>query len=83
MFGPSNNLDCNQYVMNRGGNSKKYCAWCNSNINKHRQIETKDLNQQGIDVAGTHWHWRASYPYVAAIHHQNVGMDPVQFASKT
>ena len=43
----------------------------------------KELNNSGINVAGTHWHWWAADPYVHAIHHQNVGMDPVQFANKT
>lgn len=43
----------------------------------------KELNQLGINVAGTHWHWWASDPYVVAIHHQNIGMNPVVFVDKT
>jgi len=43
----------------------------------------KELNDSGLSVAGSHWHWWGTDPFVAAIHHQNVGMHPVQFASKT
>jgi hypothetical protein len=43
----------------------------------------EQLNRSGINVAGSHWHWWASDPFVAAIHHQNVGMNPVNFAAKT
>lgn len=50
-----------------------------SNAEKYAE----ELNKSGINVAGSHWHWWASDPYVDAIHHQNVGMDPVQFACKT
>lgn len=47
------------------------------------ELYAKELNDSGLSVAGSHWHWWASTPYVAAIHHQNVGMDPVQFVKKT
>ena len=47
------------------------------------ELYAQELNNQGINVAGSHWHWWASEPYVAAIHHQNVGMNPVEFANKT
>lgn len=47
------------------------------------ELYAQDLNNQKINVAGTHWHWWASEPYVAAIHHQNVGMNPVEFTNKT
>jgi hypothetical protein len=50
-----------------------------SNVEKYAE----DLNKSGINVAGSHWHWWGSEPYVAAIHHQNVGMNPVEFAAKT
>lgn len=44
---------------------------------------TKELNARGMNVAGSHWHWWASSPYVAAIHHQNIGMNPVEFSRHT
>jgi hypothetical protein len=50
-----------------------------SNVEKY----VEELNDSGINVAGSHWHWWASDPYVAAIHHQNVGMNPIEFTTKT
>ncbi|AYV76648.1 MAG: hypothetical protein Terrestrivirus10_32 [Terrestrivirus sp.] len=47
------------------------------------ELYSEELNRAGINVAGQHWHWWASDPYVAAIHHQNVGMNPVEFVNKT
>lgn len=41
------------------------------------------LNMSGLNVAGTHFHWWGTSPYMAAIHHQAVGMDPVEFARRT
>jgi hypothetical protein len=47
------------------------------------ELYAEELNRNGINVAGTHWHWWASEPYVAAIHHQNVGMNPIEFSNLT
>jgi hypothetical protein len=44
---------------------------------------TQSLSAQGLNVAGTHFHWWGADPNVAAIHHQNVGMDPTEFVAKT
>lgn len=43
----------------------------------------KDLNDSGLNVAGSHWHWWGTTPFVAAVHHQNIGMNPIDFAEKT
>ena len=50
-----------------------------SNAEKYAE----EINHHGMNVAGSHWHWWGMDPYVAAIHHQNVGMNPVEFAHKT
>jgi len=47
------------------------------------QQYASELNKMGLSVAGSHQHWRSSDPCVAAIHHQNVDMHPVEFAQKT
>lgn len=47
------------------------------------ELYAEELNKRGINVAGAHWHWWASDPYVAAIHHQNIGMNPVNFSNQT
>ena len=47
------------------------------------QLYAKDLNDMGLSVAGTHWHWWGADPYVDAIHHQNAGMEPTEFTRRT
>lgn len=44
---------------------------------------TQRLRNEGLDVAGTHFHWWGMEPQVVAIHHQNVDMHPVDFAQRT
>jgi len=40
------------------------------------------LAQAGLPASIAHFHWWGMSPFMAAIHTQNVGMDPVQFAAK-
>lgn len=52
------------------------------------QIYTRELARQGLDVAGVHFHWWGSNvapgnTLVAAIHHQNIGMTPMEFSQRT
>lgn len=55
------------------------------------QIYINALHNQGLDVAGVHYHWSQSYVYrtgrkdknVLAVHHQNFGLSPVEFSHRT
>jgi hypothetical protein len=44
------------------------------------QMYTKSLMEWGVHVAGNHYHWNGMEPFMLAIHSQNIGMDPLQFA---
>jgi hypothetical protein len=52
------------------------------------QIYVNALRDNGLDVAGVHWHFWGGVANekdrgVMAIHHQNVGLSPKQFSKKT
>jgi len=47
------------------------------------QLYSEELGQRGVSVAGQHWHWWSQNPYVSAIHHQNIGMNPIEFSNNT
>ena len=47
------------------------------------EVYATALVKNGLNSGVSHFHWWASEPYMAAIHHQNVGMDPVDFVNKT
>lgn len=52
------------------------------------QIYINALHAYGLDVAGVHYHWTGSKSLinskmVLAIHHQKIGLDPVEFSKKT
>jgi hypothetical protein len=44
----------------------------------------ENLSKEGLNAAGVHFHWFGTSPAsVVAVHHQNVGMNPIEFANKT
>lgn len=47
------------------------------------EMYTTNLWNEGLNVAGTHFHWWGTEPNVVAIHHQNVDMNPIEFAQRT
>jgi len=52
------------------------------------EIYTKALFANGLDVAGTHCHWWGSHIVdgdrgVTVIHHQKIGMNPIDFTQAT
>ena len=52
------------------------------------QIYNNALQEEGLDVSAKHFHWTGSTVYkndhlVAAVHHQAIGMHPVEFTHKT
>lgn len=52
-------------------------------------IYVKAIEKAGMDTAGVHFHWWASSVFpgkdhgVTAVHHQAIGMNPVEFSQKT
>jgi len=46
------------------------------------QYYVKFLAEEGIPSSISHFHWWGMNPFMAAIHSQNVGMDPVLFFKK-
>ena len=50
------------------------------------QKYTNAMQQQMVDVAGNHYHWtgaRMMGYFATAIHTQQIGMDPIEFARRT
>ena len=57
------------------------------------EIYVNALSKLGLSVAGVHFHWWGSYVFVdkeqpidrgvTAVHHQAIGMDPIEFTNKT
>lgn len=55
------------------------------------QIYVQALNDQGLSVSGVHYHWTGEAVFeneptdhgVAAVHHQNYGLDPLEFSRRT
>lgn len=47
------------------------------------QVYVNELHKRGLDVAGVHFHWTGASKNMMAIHHQNFGMNPVEFAEQT
>jgi hypothetical protein len=57
------------------------------------QFYVNQLSAQGLSVAGVHFHWWGSNVFdqngnridrgVTAVHHQNVGMHPIEFSQRT
>jgi hypothetical protein len=47
------------------------------------QVYLRLLTERGLQVSGVHFHWFGTDRLVAAIHHQNVGLDPLTFSRLT
>lgn len=52
------------------------------------QVYVNALYKLGLTPSGTHFHWYGASlggpeKMIAAIHHQNIGMDPIEFARRT
>jgi len=52
------------------------------------QVYVNELYRLGLDVAGVHFHWMGATVFsndkgVTAVHHQNEGMDPIEFSRAT
>jgi hypothetical protein len=52
------------------------------------QVYINALHDVGLDVAGVHFHWNGAYmdaadKNVVAVHHQNVGLTPLEFSQRT
>lgn len=47
------------------------------------QVCVNALAEEGLDVAGVHYHWNGANMDIKAIHHQNLGLTAQDFSART
>lgn len=58
-------------------------TWPDDITRTRAQIYTLSLHSNGLDVAGVHFHWFGSKPFLIAVHHQSLSLTPRDFVTAT
>lgn len=58
-------------------------VWPDDITRTRAEVYSNTLHSNGLDVAGVHFHWYGSRPFLIAIHHQSLSFTPRDFVTAT